>query len=264
MEIRLLEKKKEENKISFILKDTDYTFANLIRRVIMDEVPTMAIRDVEFRRNNSILYDDIIAHRLGLIPLSTDLKSYNILEKCKCEGKGCARCQLKLVLKQNKIGVVYSSDMQSKDPGIKPVFPNIPIVKLLKGQDLELEATATLGKGKSHVKWSPGLVYYKYKPVIEILKEPKNAQEIVDSCPKKIFEIKNNKLSINKDNLLNCHFCEACLSVGDNSIKVSEKKEEIIFYIESFGQLDCKKILLEAGNIIEEDMDEFASLIKKS
>ena len=77
MEIRVLENNKEEGKLSFILKGADVAFANALRRVIVEEVPTMAIEDVEFRKNSSILYDEIIAHRLGLIPFKTDLKSYN-------------------------------------------------------------------------------------------------------------------------------------------------------------------------------------------
>ena len=56
---------------------------------MIDEVPTMAIEDVEFRKNNSILYDEMLAHRLGLVVLKTDLKSYDLLEECTCKGKGC-------------------------------------------------------------------------------------------------------------------------------------------------------------------------------
>jgi len=107
----------------------------------------MAIEDVEVRKNSSSLYDEMIAHRLGLIPLTTDLKSYNLPSECKCEGKGCARCQLVLTLSAKGPGIVYSSSLKSKDPKVKPVFDNFPIVKLLKGQEIELEATATLGTG---------------------------------------------------------------------------------------------------------------------
>src|SRR3989338_1426343 len=155
MEIRVLDNNKEQGRLSFILKDSNPVFANTLRRLMIDEVPAMAIEDVEFSKNNSILYDEMIAHRLGLVPLKTDLKSYNLPEKCKCEGKGCNRCQLKMVLKAAKIGNVCASEIKSKDPAVKPVFSDTPIVKLIKGQSLELEATAVLGKGKQHMKWSP-------------------------------------------------------------------------------------------------------------
>ena len=80
MEIRVLDNNKEQGKLSFILRDSNPVFANTLRRLMIDEVPTMAIDDVEFSKNNSILYDEMIAHRLGLIPLKTDLKSYNLPE----------------------------------------------------------------------------------------------------------------------------------------------------------------------------------------
>src|SRR3990167_5012975 len=132
MEVRVLENDKEQGKLSFILKDSSPVFVNTLRRLMIDEVPAMAIEDVEFTKNNSILYDEMIAHRLGLVPLKTDLKSYNLPSKCKCEGKGCNRCQLKLILRATKgSGTVYASELKSKDPAIKPAYPDMPIVKLL-------------------------------------------------------------------------------------------------------------------------------------
>ena len=134
IEIRLLEQDKDNNKTSFILMDSTPSFANILRRIIIEEVPTMAIEDVEFSKNNSILYDEMIAHRLGLLALTTDLKSYNIPAECKCEGKGCARCQLKLTLKSKGPSMVYASEIHTRDAEVKPVYGKTPIVKLLKNQ----------------------------------------------------------------------------------------------------------------------------------
>lgn len=153
----------EDNNLSFVIKGLDVSVVNAVRRSIIDDVLTMAIEDVEFRKNSSVLYDEIIAHRMGLIPLRTDLKSYNLTSACKCNGEGCSRCQVRLVLKAKGPDMVYASFLKSKDPKIKPVFSETPIVKLLKGQKLELEAVATLGRGKEHSKWCPGHAYYRYK-----------------------------------------------------------------------------------------------------
>ena len=262
MEVRVLENKKDESKISFIIKDTSAAFVNALRRIIIEEVPTMAIEDVEFRKNNSILYDEMVAHRLGLIPLKTDLKSYNLPEKCKCEGKGCARCQLKLTLKAVAAGTVYASELKSKDPAVKPVHPKMPLVKLLKGQSLELEATAVLGKGKNHSKWSPALVYYKYKPIIEI-GNVKNPEEVVEATHGNVFEIKNGKLEVKKDNLFKYDLAGVAEEVSKGEVKVTHDND-FIFYIESWGQLSCREILNQALDIFNETFDEFAEEIKKA
>jgi len=265
MELKLLNQDKEKNKVSFILMNSTPSFANMIRRLVLEEVPVMAIEDVEFRKNNSILYDEIIAHRLGLIPLTTDLKSYNIQSECKCEGKGCARCQLKLTLKSKGQGIVYASDIQTKDSAIKPVYQKTPIVKLLKNQALELEATAILGKGKEHAKWSPGHIYYKNKPVVEVdLKSCDGCGKCVEQCPTKTLEIKDNKAVVSQEHLLDCHICYACIdSCPKNSVTVAGSND-FIFFLESWGQLDCKQIFLEASKILGAKLDEFSKKLKEA
>ena len=263
MEIKLLDSNKKTGKVSFLLKDATPSFANALRRNMMEAVPTMAIEDVELRKNNSILYDEIIAHRLGLIPLKTDLKSYNLPEKCKCKGEGCARCQLKLILKAAKGSrMIYASDLKSKDPAVKPVYPKMPIVKLLKGQSLELEATAVLGKGKEHAKWSPCLAYYKHKPIIEI-GDVKNPEEIVEATHGNVFEIKNGKLEVIKDNLFKYDLAGVVEEVSKGEVKV-KYGDDIVFYMESWGQLKCKEILNLALDIFNETFDEFNEGVKKT
>ncbi|MEK6942988.1 MAG: DNA-directed RNA polymerase subunit D [Nanoarchaeota archaeon] len=263
MEIRVLENNKDQGKLSFLLKDSNPIYVNTLRRLVIDEVPTMAVEEVDFSKNSSILYDEMIAHRLGLTPLKTDLKSYNLPDKCKCEGKGCNRCQLKLVLKSAKIGTVYASELKSKDPAVKPVFAEMPIVKLIKGQSLELEATAVLGRGKQHAKWSPGHVYYKYKPIVEITGDVKNPEAIIEVDHNNIFEIKDRKLVINKDRVLECDL-SLDFSEIDKNVKVSASETEFIFTVESFGQLSCKEMMNKAVDILDEMLDEFVEELNKA
>ncbi len=263
MEVRLLDYSKDKEKLSFILKDSAPVFANTLRRLMINEVPAMAIEEVEFTKNNTILYDETIAHRLGLMPLKTDLKSYNLPDKCKCGGKGCNRCQLKLVLKGNKSsGYVYASDLKSKDPAIVPVHENMPIVKLLKGQTLEFEATAVLGRGKEHSKWSPCHAFYKYKPVVEITGDVKNPEAIIEIDHNNIFEIKDRKLVVNKDRVLDCDLTTD-FSGHDKNVKVSASDTNFVFFIESFGQLSCKEILTKAVDVFDEQLEELSEELKK-
>jgi len=258
MKIEILEKKKQ--KLSFILKDASAHFANALRRTIVNEVPTMAIEDVEFVKNSSALYDEMIAHRLGLIPLKTDLKSYELPEECSCKGEGCAKCQLAGTLKVKDAKaptMILASELKLKDPAVKPVYPDMPIVLLLKNQEVECEVTAVLGKGKVHSKWIPAHVFYKYLPVIEIGKDIENPKEVAESCPVDVFEVKSNKLAIK--NLNACHLCGACVDASEGKVKLNEKDTDFIFYLESFGQLDNAEIVNKALEIIDSQLDELDS-----
>jgi len=265
MEIRLLDKNEESKKLSFVLKGTNTNFANLLRRYIVEKVPTMAIEEVEFKDNSSALYDEVVGHRLGLLPLSTDLKSYFKIKKCKCDGEGCNRCTLKLTLKADGPGTVLASELKSKDPKVKPIYPKTPITKLLKDQKMEFLATAVLGQGTDHVKFSPGFAFYKYKPEIKINKNPNNAEEVAKGCPLNVFDLKDGTLSVNRDNLMKCHLCNQCVELADpsNSIEL-ENNTDIIFNVESWGQLGCKEMVLTALEEYGNDLKEFEDLLKKT
>ena len=76
MEVLILEK--NQRNIRFVLRDVPIFIANALRRIMVAEVPTMAIEDVIIIENSSPIKDEILAHRLGLIPLSTDLDTYNL------------------------------------------------------------------------------------------------------------------------------------------------------------------------------------------
>ena len=254
MEVKVLHK--EDDKAVLLLKDIDNVMANTLRRLIIEEVPTLAIEDVTFQKNSSALYDEMIALRLGLMPLKTDLKSYNLPDKCKCKGEGCARCQLNMSLSAKGPEMIYSKEIKSQDPKVKPVHNDIPIIELLKNQKVELEAVATLGRGKDHSKWSPGLVYYRYYPVLDT-KNVKDVEKAKGVCPNDVFEVKNGKLVI-KD-VVKCDLNGACEEFG---VKVDSKKDEIIFFVESWGQLKIGEMLTEALNILNEKLDELDSQIK--
>jgi len=261
MDLKFLNKTKDQ--LSFSLKGEDASYANVLRRLMLAEVPTMAIEDVEFKQNSSVLYDEMIAHRLGLIPLKTDLKSYNLPSECKCKDAGCAQCTLKLTLKAAGPKTVYASDLKSKDPKVKPVYPKTPITKLLEGQELQLVATAVLGQGKDHMKFSPGLVHYRLKPTIKINKQPGNPEKVAESCPiKGLLTVKNNKLSVDPKKENDCILCNACVDESANAMEITTG-DEYIFYIESWGQLSPQEMGTEAVNVFNKQLKEFCGLLKQ-
>jgi len=157
MDIKVLSK--DQDTLRFVLSGVKPSFANALRRIMVSEVPVMAIDDVMILENNSVMYDEILAHRLGLIPITTDLESYNLPEECTCKSElGCSKCRASLSLEieaSDPVEVVYSSHLKPENPEIRPVSDKIPIVKLATGQRVKLEAFARLGKGRTHAKWQP-------------------------------------------------------------------------------------------------------------
>src|SRR5713226_4218164 len=151
-----------EDTISLQLEGVDRSYANAVRRFCISEVPSMAIDDIVILENSSVLYDEILSHRLGMIPLRTDLERYVLPEKCDCGSPlGCQKCRVLLVLDasaKDKPRTVVSGDLVSEDRDISPISQNIPIVKLAVGQSVKLEAYARLGRGKEHAKWQPATV----------------------------------------------------------------------------------------------------------
>lgn len=262
MKLKLVNKDKKNDKLVFILEDSNVHFANALRRSSIEAVPTLAIEDVEFRKNSSAIYDEVIAHRLGLLAIKTDLKSYNLPSECPCNGAGCAQCQLKLTLKVKGPKTVYASDIKSQDPKASVVHPKTPVAKLLKGQELACVMTAILGTGDQHAKWSPGSVHYKHVPVIKISKKGEACVSCADVCPQKVFTKKGGVLAVNEKNLLNCHLCNACVEESSGSVSVDTDKNSFVFYVESWGQLDCEEIMLKAAEGFSKNIEVFEKSFK--
>lgn len=146
------EGKKPVEWVRFTLR-APLSFANALRRAIISEVPTLAIEDINMLQNNSVVYDEMFALRLGLIPIRADPQEYVKKKDFK----------VAFVLKGEGPGTLYSRDLQPMDPSIVPAFPDIPIVKMVEGQRVELEAWATVGMAKQHAKWQAGHAFYAQK-----------------------------------------------------------------------------------------------------
>jgi DNA-directed RNA polymerase subunit D len=149
----------EEERIVIKFSNVPRQYVNAIRRLSISEVPTLAIDDVVILENSSVMHDEAIAHRLGLIPLRTDLDRFVMPHDCDCKSTlGCSKCRVLLVLDSEaneKTKVVTSGELLSEDELVKPVSNDIPIVVLAPSQKLKFEAYARLGVGKDHAKWQP-------------------------------------------------------------------------------------------------------------
>ncbi|MEM2937527.1 MAG: DNA-directed RNA polymerase subunit D [Candidatus Bathyarchaeia archaeon] len=267
MEIEVLEK--DDKNMRLLIRGVDTPFINALRRNVTAEVPCMAIDEVVIIENSSVLHDEIIAHRLGLIPLKTDLDSYNLPEECPCQSEfGCNLCRVTLTLDQEaKEGTktVYSGELVSENPSVVPVSDKIPIVKLTKGQKLRLEAYARLGRGKQHAKWQPvSMCAYKYLPQVKIDAERCNAcGKCVEICPRKVLAKSEGKIEIR--DLLACTLCQDCVDVCPKeppAIEIGWEENAFIFSLETTGALPPERIVAEAVKILDKQLEEFAKQIE--
>ncbi len=268
VEIQILEK--TDDFMRFIVRGANVPFVNALRRIMLTEVPAMAIDEIVILENSSILHDEILAHRMGLIPLKTDLDSYNLPEECKCESElGCNLCRANLTLETeatDKTITVYSGDLKSENPDITPVSSKIPIVKLAPEQRINLEAYARLGKGKKHAKWQPvSMCTYMYLPKIKIDVERCDAcAKCVKVCPEEVLV--DMAEGIKTQEVINCTLCMDCVDAcpqNPPALEISWDKEAFIFKIESTGALPVERIITEALKILDNKLKDFSIQLKK-
>jgi len=149
---------KDSQKISVKLKGVPLHYANALRRVCLNGVTVFAIDTVDIIENSSVLPDEGLAHRLGLIPIKTDLTRFNEPSKCDCQSEsGCSNCRVMLVLDSGDSDVtrtIFSNELSSEDDSIKPTSDKISIVQLTQGQRIKVECYARLGRGTEHAKWN--------------------------------------------------------------------------------------------------------------
>jgi DNA-directed RNA polymerase subunit D len=280
MKIDVFERIENENIdiARFVLDGVGVELANAFRRIILTEVPSMAITEVLFVENDGVLFDEMIAHRLGLIPLTTDLKNYNLPNECSCGGQGCTLCQAQLMCEvhaENSDRTVYSSDIEELDPKVHPVSDKIIIAKLGKGTSMVFEAYAQLGQGKDHAKFQPvSSVGYKYYPDVKIdnsvfSKDAAKRQEEMEKMLKRdfthLFFIKDGKLAIEKD-YWKSHFDFTRSIEGygpPGAVKIDFVPNKFIFTVEGTGALPITEILKRAVEIFLEKCDEFEEQLRE-
>ena len=137
-----------EEKVSVKIKGVPLQYANALRRICLNGVPIYAIEDVDILENSSVLADEGIAHRLGLIPLTTSIES--IKQNTETD-------KIMLTLDSGiseETRTILSGDLKSQDSNVIPISQNIPIVHLAPSQSLKIEAYARLGRGIEHAKWN--------------------------------------------------------------------------------------------------------------
>ena len=184
----------------------------------------MAIDEVEIFKNDSALYDEIVAHRMGLIPIKTEKTSKEI----------------KFKLKEKGPKTVYSDELSpSIDTGFK-----LPITILDKGQEIEIVAEAKLGKGIDHIKHSPGFMIFKHNV----------DEELLDY----LYIDEEGKVTYNEEEMNTHNLSE---DKKKEIMKVKDVKE-LIIEMESWGQLEVKDIFVKAIDALDDNLKELDKAVK--
>lgn len=238
--MKLIEKTKDQ--FVFMAEQLDESLANAIRRYV-GQIPIIAIDELEISKNDSPLYDETVAHRVGLIPLKMD--------------KSAEKGKLKLSVK--KEGAVYSGELKGHP---EVIYKTIPITTLDKGQELEFTATVKIGKGVEHSKFSPGLMFYRSPAEITMDKE--FLEDIKKIAPDAEIKEKAGKIIVMDDKKK--EITDVLEGVGDRKKKKPEIKFEdgLIITLESFGQIEARDIFVESIDALRKDLAAVEKAIEKA
>lgn len=226
---------KKENQITFKAEISD-SLANAIRRYI-NQIPVLAIDEVEIYKNDSPLYDETVAHRIGLIPLKMD-KAVN--EKTEME--------LKLTVKGE--GMVHSGDLKG---ALGVVYDKIPITSLGEDGELQIVAYAKTGRGSEHSKFSPGLVYYRH--IVELKMDVDLYDKLKEYLPNNEIKKEGKSVIVLDDQKKEVSdICEEICREQGKKLEIIPK-DELIITVESFGQIEVNEMLKRSISALEKDLE---------
>ncbi|CAD6248337.1 unnamed protein product [Miscanthus lutarioriparius] len=283
-----------EDDMEFDMIGIDASIANAFRRILIAEVPTMAIEKVFMVDNTSVIADEVLSHRLGLIPLDADPRLFDYISENDVPNErntivyklhvSCPKGSQRITVKSSELewlpegsqlsmsAPAHSGDKQKtftsfsqsqkeileKPLGVK--FKDITIARLGPGQAIEFEAHAVKGVGKVHAKWSPvATAWYRMLPEVVILEEIKGGKRAVVAKPRA------------------CTLCRECIRPEESEestegaseaqessapwkqIELRRVRDHFIFTIESTGSLRPEVLFTEAVKILEEKCERVIS-----
>ncbi len=151
-----------DDMLEFELEDASVELANALRRTMIGGVETLAVEEVSVSRNNSGLFDEILAHRLGMVPWEFDPGQHTRPDQCDCDD-GCPKCEVSMALQAEGPGAVTADDISVPAEDVEPANPETVVVELQEDGELDLEMTAQLGTGRDHAKWQAANAAYSYE-----------------------------------------------------------------------------------------------------
>ena len=245
MQITVLEK--TPAKATFLISkagENGIAFVNALRRAIISQLPAFAMEDITFYENNSALYNEYIANRLGLVPLTWE---EGIADDAK----------ISLTLSMDGPCTVYSRDIKSTDDTIKVYSQNIPVAVLGLDQRLRFEAVAIKGTSKAHAKFQSA--HAAFANLAKMTAAKKIDDELViheyPATSEKPEEFAKKHMEL-------CDYNLEYVRIGDSIYKIELEPDEYLFTVESYNNIEATKQFWRGVSLLKAKLTELAAEIK--
>ena len=236
---------RDEHSARVLIRGLTPAFANGIRRAMIADVPTFSIDTVRFVENSSVMFDEMIGLRLGLIPLTTPLDEFEIGDT------------VTVALDVEGPATAYSGDIESAEPLVEPADKNVPIIELKEGQRLEFEADAVLETGKDHAKHQGGVsVGYRHLQRVSIQGDRGEFDDDDPRILRGVIETPDGDVVVTDefDNDLSKRY-------PGKEVRVEDVPGAFVFHIETDGSFAVEELLLRAIDSLEERADELRTKV---
>jgi len=240
----------EGNLTKYLVKGVTPAFMNAIRRTIINNVPCLAVDEVTFYENDSVIFDEMLANRLGLLPIKTDVKTYKLGDT------------VKLVLEKAGPCDVTSKDIKCTDPKIEIIDKKLIITKLGKDEKIKLEMTAKMSVGSEHARFQSAIVSFNEVPKINNDVSHKNTKALIEAMPTGTIEEKAGKLFLlDPYNIKTQNQFANILEKFE--VEIEYVKDEFVLSLETTGQLSSKEVIASSLNQLNEKLEEMSKEVKK-
>ncbi|MFW5956034.1 MAG: DNA-directed RNA polymerase subunit D [Halorhabdus sp.] len=228
----------------FLVRGVTPAFANGIRRAMIADVPTFSIDSVRVIENSSVMFDEQIGLRLGLIPLTTPVNEFEIGD------------EVTLALDVEGPDTAYSGDLVSNDDLVEPAETDVPIIDLKEGQRLELEADAVLNTGRNHAKHQGGVaVSYRHLQRVEQLGDRNEFADEEAQIVRGVIEDDGELVPTEAfDHDLTKRY-------PDTEVAVEDVPEAFVFHVETDGSFDVDTLVTQATASLRSRADELIDAI---
>jgi len=234
-----------EREARFLVRGITPAFANGIRRAMIADVPTFSVDTVRVIENSSVMFDEQIGLRLGLVPLTTDLDDFEIGD------------EVTLSIDVSGPETAYSGDLVSSDPLVEPADANIPIIDLKDGQRLEVEADAVLDRGREHAKHQGGVaVGYRHLQRVEVVGDTGEFEDDEPHILRGVIEDDGELVPTDEfDNDLTNRY-------PGKELDVHDVPNAFVFHVETDGSLSVEELTLRAVDTIRSRADELREAVQ--